>query len=165
MNYLKPHSYRSQNMRLRNELRQMLKRYEFDYFVTLASNHQQWSYAHLRSLLKQWDAQVNRQINGPKWVKRPDERLVWFAFLEKPDVNPHWHLMVSVDRFIETPARQDRTDRFPEIAEKHWMDLAPKGSFDCKTVVSSAINDYVTKQLHDEACFDNFTIFSQFLSK
>ncbi|WP_170343026.1 hypothetical protein [Ruegeria arenilitoris] len=149
--------------RMRNELRRRLCEFQFDYFVTLASNHKPLGYPRMRELLKQWDARVNREINGPRWSKRPDERLLWFAFPEKLDVNPHWHLIVQVDPHVETQTRADRTLQLPQIAEKHWMQLLPQGSFDCQGVEDYAIIEYITKVSEREDLFRRFMVSREFL--
>jgi hypothetical protein len=58
---------------------------------------------HERMLLKAWDAGVNRELNGPKWQKRPDRRLLWLAFSEKIEGHLHWRLLVQVDPDVDTP--------------------------------------------------------------
>jgi hypothetical protein len=145
------------------ELRQRLRDYRFSHFITMASNFQSLSYQRMREVLKAWDAQVNREINGPKWAKRPDERLLWFAFPEKLDVNPHWHLIAQVDSPIEEPARAERTKRLPQIGEKHWLSLVKQGSFDCQDVETPNVIEYVTKMLHSEDLLARFIVFREFV--
>lgn len=149
--------------KMRFELRNMLQRNKFTHFITLASNHQLLKYQSMRSLLKRWDARVNREINGPKWAARPDERLIWFAFPEKMDVNPHWHLVVQVDPEIKMLRRAERTKQLPLIGEKHWLKLVPRGSFDCQSVESSEVNRYVTKMSADETHFNKFVMSREFI--
>ncbi|WP_322867983.1 hypothetical protein U5922_018235 [Aquicoccus sp. G2-2] len=150
--------------RMRQELRIKLQDYNFSHFITLASNHQPLSYSTMRALLKEWDARVNREINGPKWARRPDERLVWFAFAEKLEVNPHWHLIVEVDPIICAPSRADRTQRLPEIGRKHWLKLVRQGSFDCQSVDSSGVINYITKMSAEELHFEKFVVFREFMN-
>lgn len=150
--------------RLRAEWRNKLRTYEFTHFITLASNHTPLGYPRMRALLKEWDARVNREINGPKWAKRPDERLVWFAFPEKIDVNPHWHLVAQVDDHIETQSRADRMNSLDEIGERHWLSLVPRGTFDCQGVDSDGVIGYVTKTIDREELFEKFIIFREFMN-
>lgn len=150
--------------RMRQELRAKLLSYDFSHFITLASNHQPLGYLRMRALLKEWDARVNREINGPKWVKRSDERLVWFAFPEKMDVNPHWHLIVQVDPHIENATRAERTDRLPEIGHMHWLSLVRQGSFDCQSVESPRVIEYITKMSAEESHFEKFVVFREFMN-
>lgn len=150
--------------RLRQELREKLINYDFTHFITLASNHQPLGYPRMRSLLKEWDARVNREMNGPKWGKRPDERLVWFAFPEKLDVNPHWHMIAQVDPEIEASDRAARTKLLPEIGHMHWLNLVRQGSFDCQGVESTKVIQYITKMSFDEKHFDSFVVFREFMN-
>ena len=39
---------------------------------------------------------MNRRLAGPKWSKRPEDRMWAFYFLEKPAANPHWHGLVRL---------------------------------------------------------------------
>lgn len=154
----------AEHRRLRQELRDKLRRYDFTHFITLASNHQPLKYRRMRGLLKAWDARVNREINGSRWFKRPDERLVWFAFPEKFGLNAHWHLLVQVDPIAETVSRKERLSRMPEIAEKHWLNLVRQGSFDCQTVDYPKIIEYVTKMSADPEHFSSFILYREFMT-
>lgn len=155
----------SELSRLRRELREKLRSYNFTHFITLASNHQDISQEHMRSLLKEWDARVNRTLNGPKWQDRPDERLVWFAFPEKMDVNPHWHLLVQVDPEPASETRALRLRKLKSIAEKRWLRLLPRGSFDCQAVDSKRVIDYVTKVTAKEENLAGFVVYREFMTK
>lgn len=116
------------------------------------------------ALLKKWDARVNRRIVGPKWHKRTDERMVWFAFLEKSDVNPHWHLLVSLDHdHLGDSNRRKRTDAFPKVADQVWQDLLARGSVDVQEVKDTGVNRYVTKSL-DPKLARHHVIYSEFFS-
>ena len=154
----------SDRKKMRLELQNMLRRYDFTHFITLASNHQPLVYQRMRFLLKRWDARVNREINGPKWAARPDERLIWFAFPEKMGVNPHWHLVAQVDPEIEMPRRAERTKRLPSIGEKHWIKLVPQGSFDCQSIESPEVIRYVTKMSADENHFKKFVLYRELMT-
>jgi len=151
--------------RIREELREKLRSYNFTHFITLASNHQDISQERMRSLLKEWDARVNRTLNGPKWQDRPDERLVWFAFPEKMDVNPHWHLLVEVDPEPATETRALRLRQLKMIAKKHWLRLLPRGSFDCQAIDSKRVVDYVTKVTAKEENLAGFVVYREFMTK
>lgn len=152
------------HQRMRQELRTKLLYYDFTHFITLASNHQPLGYPRMRELLKAWDARVNREINGRKWAKRPDERLVWFAFPEKMDVNPHWHMIVQVDPHIENEERAARTECLPEIGQRHWLSLMRQGSFDCQSVESPDVIRYITKMSADNTHFEKFVVFREFMN-
>lgn len=150
--------------RYRKDLRKRLFEYKFTHFITLATNHMLLSDARMRSLLKEWDARVNRKLNGPRWTKRPDERLVWFAFPEKIDVNPHWHLIAQVDPWIESTGRQERTINLAILAEKIWLELLPRGSFDCIEIKDDRVIEYVTKNSNLEECLEKFVVYREFMN-
>jgi hypothetical protein len=69
-----------------------LQRYQWTHFVTLALNDPGVGLDRARNILKGWDARMNRRLFGPKWHKKPDERLFAFYFFEKPETNPHCSL-------------------------------------------------------------------------
>ncbi len=143
---------------LQRELRIWLERYTFTHFVTLSSNHQSFSYQWMKQQLREWDARVNHSLNGRRWQKRPDERLVWFAFPEKLTTNPHWHLLVAVDDYAETAARAARLADFHIYGRRHWMDLCYQGSFDAQRIESKGIIEYVTKVSADTAYLEKFVL-------
>ncbi|AZQ66603.1 hypothetical protein EF888_05275 [Silicimonas algicola] len=74
-----------------------LMKHAFTHYVTLTTNRADLSVAYVRRRLREWDARINREFVGSRWKERPDERMLWFAFLEDADVNPHWHLLIEVD--------------------------------------------------------------------
>ncbi len=154
----------SSRLRLRKALREKLLDYDFTHFITLASNHQVLTEGRMRSLLKEWDARVNRDLIGPKWTKRPDERLLWLAFPEKMDVNPHWHMVAQIDPAIDTATRAARTTRLSQTAEKLWLGLLPQGSFDCQGVESPDVIRYITKMSARERSFDSFIFHREFMN-
>ena len=55
----------------------------FTHFVTLASNNQMASNSLMKDRLRAWDSRINRELLGPKWQKKIDERMHWIAFPEK----------------------------------------------------------------------------------
>ena len=84
--------------KLRREFESFIERFGPTYFVTLATNaYNPVSQNRMRDLLKAWSARVNRALLGSRWQKKPDEHIFFFAFLEKPDINPHWHLLLQAD--------------------------------------------------------------------
>jgi len=156
--------HQNEHERMREELRKRLAGFEFTHFITLTANHQPISYSRMRDRLREWDARINRYLNGPKWQKRPDERLLWFAFPEKLEVNPHWHLIAQVDPDIENTNRLVRTERLPLVGERFWLELLPQGSFDCQDIDSKRVIQYVTKAVASELYFEKFVVFREFMS-
>ena len=155
---------KAQRVRLRDEMRDKLASYHFDWFVTLVLNEPGAGHERMRTLLKAWDAGVNREINGPKWQKRQDQRLLWFAFPEKIEGHPHWHLVVQVDPELETPERKARAARFPLKANLVWNELCRSGSYDCREVASEGVFSYVTKELTGLENYERFIFWREFMS-
>lgn len=78
--------------RILTDLRKRLALHRFSHFVALATNDGNVSTPRIHGLLEARDARCNRFLVGKKWDKRPDERLLWFAFPEALNANPHWHV-------------------------------------------------------------------------
>lgn len=106
-----PYDTVTMRVRMAEELADRLKDLEFHYFVTLATNHRPMPEQAMRSVLKDWDAHVNRWLVGPEWHRKPDERMIWFAFPEKPEINPHWHLVVQLDPNPPTDTARDQAEQ------------------------------------------------------
>ena len=88
---------------LKTEIPLWLENWKFDRFVTLATNGANLTarifgsrHDRLTGLLEEWDGRMNRKLAGPKWSKRPEDRMWAFYFLEKPAGNPHWHGLVRL---------------------------------------------------------------------
>tara|TARA_R110001592_G_scaffold25555_3_gene96940 strand:- start:2489 stop:2749 length:261 start_codon:yes stop_codon:yes gene_type:complete len=68
----------------------------WSFWVTLAFNDPDGAAPHesiappiMRERLRDWDARMNRALIGPKWMRRPDERIQWIFMPELIDRNPH----------------------------------------------------------------------------
>jgi hypothetical protein len=111
-----------------------LDSWEFSRFVTLATYDvsitgsslptSKLPYGILRDRLREWDGRMNRQIVGKHWRKREADRMWAFYFLEKPDVNPHWHGLV---RFFPIEGKSEAYQQavFDENAGPTWKELVP----------------------------------------
>lgn len=132
--------------RLRDEFRARLRQNRFTHFVTLSTNAPGTSSVRMRDLLKTWDQSLNRFLIGPKWHRRPDIRMMWFAFLENPGTNPHWHLVAEIDQ-LDTDAQRERLEGFGLEAERVWCKLLPSGSVNVQLIWDEGAIDYSTKFL------------------
>jgi hypothetical protein len=141
-------------------------RFRFTHFITLATNDQSPGKERLRDLLKEWDARLNRDLNGPKWRKHRDELTYWFAFLEKPKSNPHWHLLFKVDYF-EDLSPDPRVGRLQSAALFHWKRLVPSGSVSVKEITAGhdRVTDYVAKELGYAVQYEYFVVPDEFRGK
>jgi len=78
----------------RKALRDFVNRQHFNAAITL-----DFDYAYFDSMkrtLRAWDAAINRKLLGKKWHKTPDFHIQYFAFIEKPDTNPHIHIAARI---------------------------------------------------------------------
>ncbi|MBO6541113.1 MAG: hypothetical protein JJ969_17140 [Rhizobiaceae bacterium] len=143
---------------IRAEMGKWLKMdFEFSHFVTLATNDAGLSPATMRRRLKSWDARVNRALYGPKWQKHQDELIWFFAFLEKPSANPHWHLMLRiVGRWNEDPV--STYSEFHRAAFIGWKQLMPSGTIDVQAIRAgySSVEEYVLKELRGAIQYSSF---------
>ncbi len=134
-------------VRRRAATRDLLNRWGWTYFVSLATNDPMLSPTKMRELIRDWDARVNRKLNGPRWQKQPETRLWSVYALEKPTTNPHWHALVMIEH--PDPAKRAwQLEQFPAIAEAAWIDLVKSGTVDVQLVYDQrgAIK-YIAKQL------------------
>lgn len=105
-----------------------------------------------RECLRRWDACVNRAINGPKWLRHYDERLMGVAFLEHPDTNCHWHILVR-------HPDNCTVEEFRREVQRAWHKVTPSGTIDVQHIHdASGIAEYVTKELNNPKCWENFEI-------
>lgn len=160
-------SYETNAMRLEmaKQLALRIKEFRFHYFVTLATNHRPMSEVAMRRVLRRWDAEMNRFLVGRRWTRRIDERLVWFAFLEKAKVNPHWHMLVELDPNPQTEGAAKRQSRFVIESKLAWSRLVHTGDADVKPVASQGVIDYVHKELWSADSFDRFVLHKEFWNK
>lgn len=134
--------------------------FEFTHFITLTTHNCQLGPGAMRNRLKDWDAQINRALYGPKWHKHADELLGFFAFLEKPTVNPHWHLLVRiVGRWGSDPADDFR--RLPVETKRVWKRITPGGTTDVQSISPgphSTVEEYVAKELRGGIQYSDFIV-------
>jgi len=148
--------------------------FKFTHFITLATNDSrvalrtrnklaskdsQLKNERLRDLLREWDARVNRELNGPKWLQHKEELTFWFAFFEKPVSNPHWHLLFRID-FFDHLLPDPRLDRLTVVATAHWQKLVPSGSVSVKQITarSERVTDYVAKELGHNVQYESYIV-------
>lgn len=127
------------------------EQFTFTHFITLASNSSHVSLEVMKDRIKHWDQLVNRELYGPKWRKHYDELLWFFAFLEKPEVNPHWHLLC---RFTDA----DKLAWFGPVAGMKWRKVLPMGTVDVQQITEkhSRVVDYVVKRVGREIEYRNY---------
>lgn len=141
---------------LQQGIRSWLKDIPFNFFVT-ANFNCDTSEQSVRSALRRWHGQIDRKLLGPKWNKRPDEqRTLFVAFVEHPDNNRHFHMMVKSTAPIV----------FEAIAENAWQKIVPAGSMDVQYLVHRLdrmkTTNYSTKDVWNPYQMSNFIISTEF---
>ncbi len=116
--------------------------------------------------LMDWDAQLNRQVIGPKWLtKRSHRRLVGKAFVENLDTNVHWHIVCTPpiprqpDRPIPSSAAEELMahEEFSQIAHATWLNLCYNGDTEIVPISDHrGIAEYITKQCYRGENYEGF---------
>jgi hypothetical protein len=151
---------------IRQQLIIKLDQYPFTYLVTLNTNvansnipvrgmdafHTgKRNFEALKKQIREWEARVNRKLLGPKWQKKPDERLFAFLFYEKLAHNPHVHMLVIV------PPHQ--REAFERIAKRTWGMLVPPGDVVIQPIdYKEGVYQYVTKEMVNAAANDQMEV-------
>lgn len=150
------------------------------FHITLAT-HQETSIQHARTLLRNWDARMNRAILGGRWSKREDKHCEWIAVLEGRKSDLHWHMVFCLSpalskplrKRVMTPSLTHRTlsYRVHGVAAhpgstKHnhgmvadmWRKVTSgKGTADTVLInYMQGISDYLSKEQHDAFHYDSF---------
>jgi hypothetical protein len=84
------------------------------------------------------------------WYKFTENRVVAVGFLEKPDTNPHYHVIASIP--LVSQAALD------EYSEEIWHKLMPAGTLDVQRIRGNA-RRYVSKDLHHYWAAENVLIY------
>ena len=135
--------------RARAALETWLERWPWTHFVSLATNDPGMSVDGMRRLIREWDARMNRRLNGSKWQEHPDTRLWAVYFLERPASNPHWHALVWLDH-PDLEKRRWHFQEFAGIAQTVWEKLIPAGAI-----------RYVAKELVGRLQYEQFVVPSE----
>ncbi|WP_223476568.1 hypothetical protein [Oricola indica] len=147
------------SQRQRDEMHKWLSTaFRFTHIVTLTTHDNTLSPEVLRSRLRAWDARVNRELYGPKWRKHADELLWYFAFLEKPNSNPHWHLLLRVVGRWGSDGSRDYK-KLPLAVRDAWGAVMPSGTVDVQEIRAGTyktVNEYVAKELAGAIQYEHF---------
>lgn len=142
---------RDQRDEMRREMRCWLhsRSQGYTHFVTLSTNDPMKNDEASYGLLRAWDARVNRALLGPKWQKRPDERIVWFACLEGLDSACHWHLLFRLSWNMPEEKKIKRpTKNLITTLDITWRRITSRGSTKTLLIEDAGAYDYVTKRLN-----------------
>lgn len=103
--------------------------------MTLTFNNDT-SLAKGEALLKKFHQQLQREINGRNWQKKPFVDFV--AIPEKIEVNLHYHLLMRVANESDKPA-------VLKAAGEIWLKLVPSATTDWQDNPDVKWNDYIGK--------------------
>jgi hypothetical protein len=110
----------------------------------------------MRDRLREFDGRMNHSILGRHWAKRHSDRIWAFWFLEKPQLNPHWHGLV---RFfpVDNMTIAEQESIFDQNAERIWKKLVPTGSVNVQPIgVQRGVIEYVGKMLGYPVSLESF---------
>lgn len=99
---------------------------------------------------------MNHAILGKHWSEMHSDRIWAFWFLEKPQLNPHWHGLI---RFfpIDKMSIADQEAIFDANAERLWKDQVRGGSVDVQPItIQRGVVEYVSKSLGFPVEFKSF---------
>ncbi|WP_448203983.1 hypothetical protein [Azospirillum sp. sgz302134] len=135
----------------RAELTRWLAMRRFSFFVTLAFNDPSVTPAKANERLLKWNALLDRDLLGPRWRNKPDERPLCLFFLESFTTNPHWHGLVSpLERHHE---------RFHQLVEPTWKRLVQAGTTDTQIIRDhDVVSRYCTKQISNPHTYEHFVV-------
>ncbi len=158
---------------LKTEIPAWLEKWKFDRYVTLATNDPSLAgksapgssipHGLVRDRLREWDGRVNHAILGRNWSLRHSDRMWSFFFLEKANVNPHWHGLV---RFfpVDNMETADQAKIFDENAERIWKHLVPSGSVDIQLITAQrGLAEYISKMTPYEVSYEHFVTPDEFM--
>ena len=89
------------NKNEREILRNFINRQHFNTAITLDFDYAYFDTITIESMLrtlKAWDAAINRKLLGRNWSKKLESHIEYFAFIEKPDINPHIHIAARIPK-------------------------------------------------------------------
>ena len=127
------------------------------HMITLQPNRSFCSLDFLVQRLQCWDARMNRELLGPKWLAQTERRLGWIAFPENLDTTPHWHVLLQL---TEEQESRFLTRRFglEAAVDFCWYKLVPGGSTDTQPVTNNGAARYCTKRLHLPENYERYTL-------
>lgn len=121
--------------------------------------------ADAHSLLRRWDARMNRELVGKGWQNPNNKRLRcrWIAVPEGHELNRHWHLLFKLSPDLSPLRLEDvcikyfvkstdhNSDLLSLLANRHWKAVAPSGTARADLISSATgISHYLSKQMYLE---------------
>lgn len=149
----------SDEQQIQKSLRWMLNQQTFNIAITLTFNSVNVISPHkTRQLLREWDARINRNLFGTNWLKKKDQHIKYYAFLEKRSVNPHYHLVANIPEMEAI-----RLLRFRLKSKVIWSKLVIKGENKIQPIYDlDGWIRYITKELKYQGSYENMIISQEF---
>lgn len=129
----------TQGEKYRAECIRWMTEFEPDLFVTFAFNR--WvSMDEAQRTFEEFHHRLDMKLVGRAALRRPNERTVYIATIEKPETNIHVHALFKMTA--------EQKARFGEIAPAIWTKLVKAGNLDIKAVhYAEGAARYITKEL------------------
>lgn len=97
-----------------------------------------------RRKLEEFHKRLDGKLVGRAALRKPDERSVYIAAIEKPDTNLHIHALFKTSDL--------QSVRFGLVADDIWKKLAPAGDLVIKPVIyADGAAAYITKDLRPDS--------------
>lgn len=129
--------------RYRSEYIRWMAAFEPTLFVTFVFNSD-IGVDGARRKLEEFHKRIDGKLVGRAALRKPEERSIYIATIEKPEVNLHIHALFKTTDLQRV--------RFGIAADEIWKKLAPAGNLDIQ-MVSNATGaaTYITKELRPDS--------------
>lgn len=129
----------TESEKFRSECIRWIADFQPTLFVTFAFNHDITSDG-ARRTVEHFHKRLDEKFLGKAALRKPDERSIYIATIEKPDTNLHVHALFKLSATQQL--------RFALVAEEIWTKLVPAGNLDIKPVsYVDGVAAYITKEL------------------
>jgi hypothetical protein len=163
MNYLQHRSYAPRYLdaiEKQDEIRKWLASLSWTHFVTITFN-EQTTMLSARRLLRQFHYELDRQLFGKRFLKRPPEGRTFFIAFPEVAAALHWHALFRVDPAV--------TERFEQNIAYTLKAAAKAASCDVQRINSDAdtqrIISYITKDAWQQRSIETFIVSSEFIRR
>jgi len=138
---------------VRTEYRNLLRRFDINYFVTFSFGYVVQP-KNARKPLQKFCNALERKALGRSWNKhRGPDRLLLFAFGEHMNSNPHWHAVAQVPERIEPV--------LIAYGEAIWLKIAARGQLWVESARDpEKVLRYSTKRLTEWGAPDRVFIYT-----
>ena len=145
------------NKDIKKGMRELLRQFDWDYFVTVNFNRAtNWEGA--RKNLKEWHGRLDRQLLGGRWAKKLDKRTFFIAFSEGGETNLHWHMMVKV--------ADGKHEKFEKNAARLLRGIVKSGTLDVQKLATKddelRTSNYSIKDLWRDEAVERFVMSTEF---